>query len=764
MALFQIRSKSMVAVLAVWWMIFPLPPGFVDGGNLYNVGTYGWTDIARNNDGTYFLFEQWAESLTLTVTDALYFTDRVLPQYEVVEVFSLDDWESCSAANGAKISPDADNVVIYNFTSPGWYYFISPTFFNCIDFMRFKVNVPDLSGQISDPGSGHRHGRSEPGTPGTAAPAPTPQFSVPQPPGSADGGLYTVRWLQTVGDDGHIFNYQQWADSLFLTTYDAIDFYYQEPIEQYGAALVGTLTEMNNCDASNSTKLPSIGGGFMEYNVTTTGKFYFISVSEDLCRNWSMKFMVSVYDSKGSVARQIGQPPSQPPTGQLPGHLPQNTIQSPQVDQPARGGIFPQGGQSPLSTQSPGQSPMAGQQGLSHLAKWKNGYNMIWIAAATGTAVVLALIAMAFLFKRRLRKWLEKSSNQEADVSHKITYTHSLRSTPLHTKVEVEAAVDPTEWLSGPHKFSYDELKVATDSFNATLKIGEGGFGAVYKGYLRHSPDTPVAVKRLSQFARQGVREFMAEVNIISQLRHRNLVQLLGWCDENSELMLVYEYMPYGDLEHHIFGGYEGNEAEGFTPLEWGHRYNILCGVATALVYLHEEWEQRVVHRDVKTSNVMLDSKFNARLGDFGLARLSAHSQVPKTTILAGTIGYLAPEFILTGRATDKTDVYAFGIVTLEVVCAKRSFTFNFSLLDWVWDLRKEDKLLDALDATLDVRSACHEDREEMEMALQIGLMCCHPDSRERPSMRQVLNMLVGETPLQEMPRSKPVAYLSYDR
>ncbi|BFI24607.1 hypothetical protein AXG93_154s1820 [Marchantia polymorpha subsp. ruderalis] len=354
------------------------------------------------------------------------------------------------------------------------------------------------------------------------------------------------------------------------------------------------------------------------------------------------------------------------------------------------------------------------------------------VGVVVGIAVVIAALG---LFWRKRTIW------------HKL---RPLNSSTGSKDSDFASVNDLSDLEAGaPHHYAYKDLSAATHSFNSKYVVGEGGFGTVYKGVLKDT-GSPVAIKRLSQYARQGAREFMAEVKIISQLRHRNLVQLLGWCLEKDELILVYEFMPNGDLDDLIYAD------KPKCDLTWKQRYNILCGVATALVYLHEEWEQRVVHRDVKTSNVMLDSALNARLGDFGLARLSAHSQAPQTTLVAGTLGYLAPEFSLSGKATDKTDVYAFGVVALEVTCARRPLAPDLVLVDWVWDLHKNERLLDAVDPKLDVRSS--DDEVQMKAVLQVGLLCAHPDVNARPSMRQVLNVLKGEASIPRVPRSKPVA------
>ena len=242
---------------------------------------------------------------------------------------------------------------------------------------------------------------------------------------------------------------------------------------------------------------------------------------------------------------------------------------------------------------------------------------------------------------------------------------------------------DEFEKGTGPKRFTYHELSRATNSFAEVGKLGEGGFGGVYKGLLSDS-NTEVAVKRVSRGSKQGKKEYISEVKIISRLRHSNLVQLLGWCHEKGELLLVYEFLPNGSLDAHLFGGK--------IMLTWIVRYKIALGLASALLYLHDEWEQCVVHRDIKSNNVMLDSNFNAKLGDFGLARLVDHDLGSQTTVLAGTMGYLAPECVTTGKFSKESDVYSFGVVALEIACGRkpvepRDEPSKVRMLEWVWDL-----------------------------------------------------------------------------
>ncbi|KAK9077254.1 hypothetical protein SSX86_005591 [Deinandra increscens subsp. villosa] len=310
------------------------------------------------------------------------------------------------------------------------------------------------------------------------------------------------------------------------------------------------------------------------------------------------------------------------------------------------------------------------------------------------------------------------------------------------------------EMGSGAKRFSYHELALSTSYFAEKEKLGEGGFGCVYLGFLKDS-STYVAVKRVSKSSKQGVKEYASEVRIISQLRHRNLVQLTGWCHEKGELLLVYEYLENGSLDSHLFKAQK--------LLTWGTRYKIVQGLASALLYLHEGWEQCVLHRDIKSSNVMLDSNFNAKLGDFGLAKLVDHEKGSQTTMLAGTLGYMAPECVVTGRASKESDVFSFGVVALEIACGRKCMEFKaqekqIRLLEWVWELYGTGTLLVAVDSRLGLDF----EEEEMKCLMITGLWCVHPDSELRPSMRQVIQALNFEASWPILPSKMPaVSYLT---
>uniref|UniRef100_A0A7N2MZF2 Protein kinase domain-containing protein n=1 Tax=Quercus lobata TaxID=97700 RepID=A0A7N2MZF2_QUELO len=294
----------------------------------------------------------------------------------------------------------------------------------------------------------------------------------------------------------------------------------------------------------------------------------------------------------------------------------------------------------------------------------------------------------------------------------------------------------------GPRRFPYDELAQATNNFNDKEKLGQGGFGGVYRGFLRDF-NSVVAVKRVSQGSTQGIREYAAEVKIISQLRHKNLVQLIGWCHERSrgQLLLVYDFMPNGSLDFHLY--------KEDTLLVWEVRYKIVQHLASALLYLHEGWDHCVLHRDIKPSNIMLDSNFNAKLGDFGLARLVDHASALRTTDLAGTKGYMDPGCVTTRRASKESDIYSFGIVALELACGRKPVNHEAPedqvvMLEWVWELHGRGVLLDVADQRL----GGHFDEQQMNCLLIVGLWCAHSEYVHRPSIKEAIQVLNFEAPL----------------
>ncbi|XP_019169320.1 PREDICTED: L-type lectin-domain containing receptor kinase IX.1-like [Ipomoea nil] len=359
----------------------------------------------------------------------------------------------------------------------------------------------------------------------------------------------------------------------------------------------------------------------------------------------------------------------------------------------------------------------------------KNKKRGLVIGLSIGVPVLVALLALAIV--TCLKKTRTEIGNNQEIV---------LLGQDMDTEFQMVS--------SGPKKFPYTELESATNNFAEEHKLGEGGFGGVYRGFLR-SLNLDVAVKRVSSGSKQGINEYASEVKIISRLRHRNLVPLHGWCHEKGELLLIYEYMPEGSLDSHLF--------KRKSPLNWELRYRIAQGLASALFYLHEEWEKCVLHRDIKSSNVLLDSSFNAKLGDFGLAWLVDHENAPQKTIAGGTPGYVAPECNFTFKTSKESDVYSFGIVALEIATGKRAIIVNEpegvkTLVEWVWDLYGMGKLLEAVDPKL----YGNFDEQEMEQLMMIGLWCAHPDSTCRPKISQALHCLKFLVQLPTLPPKMP--------
>jgi serine/threonine protein kinase len=311
----------------------------------------------------------------------------------------------------------------------------------------------------------------------------------------------------------------------------------------------------------------------------------------------------------------------------------------------------------------------------------------------------------------------------------------------IFRKIKNADVIEAWELEIGPHRYSYQELKKATKGFKEKELLGQGGFGRVYKGTIPKS-NIQVAVKRVSHESKQGLREFVSEIASIGLLRHRNLVQLLGWCRRRGDLLLVYDFMANGSLDKYLF---EDSE----IVLSWEQRFKIIKDVASGLSFLHEGYEQVVIHRDVKASNVLLDFELNGRLGDFGLARLYEHGANPGTTRVVGTLGYLAPELPRTGKASTSSDVFAFGALLLEVACGRRpiepkALHEELVLVEWVWEKYKEGRMFEVVDPKLNGKF----DENEVMMVLKLGMICSNDVPTIRPSMRQVVRILDREVEL----------------
>nr|XP_029117915.1 probable LRR receptor-like serine/threonine-protein kinase At1g53440 [Elaeis guineensis] len=290
--------------------------------------------------------------------------------------------------------------------------------------------------------------------------------------------------------------------------------------------------------------------------------------------------------------------------------------------------------------------------------------------------------------------------------------------------------------------WSLKQIKDATNNFDPINKLGEGGFGPVYKGVLQDG--SVIAVKQLSSMSKQGNREFINEIGMISALQHPNLVKLYGCCIEGKELLLIYEYMENNNLALALFGSDEYQ-----LKLDWRTRCKVCLGVARGLTYLHEESRLKIVHRDIKGTNILLDKDLNAKISDFGLARLDEEENTHISTRIAGTMGYMAPEYATRGYLTDKADVYSFGVVTLEIVSgmSNRSYKPNNNfvhLLDWALYLQEQGNLLEIVDPRL----GSNYSKEEALQMLNVALICTDPSPFQRPKISNVVNMLEGKMPV----------------
>ncbi|TVU23684.1 hypothetical protein EJB05_26063, partial [Eragrostis curvula] len=374
---------------------------------------------------------------------------------------------------------------------------------------------------------------------------------------------------------------------------------------------------------------------------------------------------------------------------------------------------------------------------------------VVVLSAVLGSAAAIAIstTAVYLYFNSKYRRW-SKEQGKLAKV---------MRGLP-GVPVEIEFA----------------DIKKATKNFHDTMKLGKGGFGAVYRCTLpaaasREGEAMEVAVKKFTQEVEdQRYDDFLAEVSIINRLRHRNIVPLVengtssGWSYNKGVPVLVYEYMTNGSLDQHLFrrGGRDNHDPRDATMWHWGTRYNIVRDIATGLHYVHHEHEPMVLHRDIKTSNIMLDSTFRARLGDFGIASTVAANK-SYVTGLAGTFGYIGPDYAMSGKATRQTDIYAFGVLILEVVTGKKNADVqpdDAHITDWVWRLYRQGMLLQAIDSMLTAGDKPDKDIliDEAERLLLLGLACTNPNPSNRPSMVEVVQIINKLSPMPDVPLERP--------
>ncbi|KAI8566851.1 hypothetical protein RHMOL_Rhmol02G0074200 [Rhododendron molle] len=327
------------------------------------------------------------------------------------------------------------------------------------------------------------------------------------------------------------------------------------------------------------------------------------------------------------------------------------------------------------------------------------------------------------------------------------SHLHGSNNDSLLWKKRLEICIDTAQDLRGldlqTGLFTYRQIKAATNDFDIDNKIGEGGFGSVYKGILLDG--SVIAVKQLSSKSNQGNSEFVNEIGMISGLQHPNVVRLYGCCVERNQLLLVYEYMENNSLARALYGECQLN-------LDWPTRLRICIGIARGLVFLHEESRLKIVHRDIKATNVLLDGNLNPKISDFGLAKLSEDDNTHISTRVAGTIGYMAPEYALWGYLTDKADVYSFGVVALEIVTGRYTMEYRpnenyVCLLDWALVLRQQGCLMELVDPKL----GSDFNKEEAMRMTKVALVCTNLSPALRPTMSAVVSMLEGKLRIEEL-------------
>ncbi|XWS27518.1 hypothetical protein CRYUN_Cryun26dG0121800 [Craigia yunnanensis] len=327
----------------------------------------------------------------------------------------------------------------------------------------------------------------------------------------------------------------------------------------------------------------------------------------------------------------------------------------------------------------------------------------------------------SFLFRRRI----DSSNNKSFEVDEEF----NIQNVKLYT---------------------YKELRIATEDFSPANKIGEGGFGSVYKGRLKNG--TIAAIKVLSAESRQGVREFVTEITVISEIEHENLVKFYGCCIEDNHRILVYNYLENNSLAQTLLGS--GCSSIQFN---WKTRSKICIGIARGLTFLHEEVRPYIVHRDIKASNILLDRDLTPKISDFGLAKLIPANMTHVSTRVAGTIGYLAPEYAIRGQLTRKADIYSFGVLLIEIVGGRCNTNTQLPvgeqyLLERTWDLYERRELVGLVDTLLNGDF----DAEEACRFLKVGLLCTQDTPKLRPSMSSVVKMLTGQKDVDRRMITKP--------
>ncbi|XVF87656.1 hypothetical protein PTKIN_Ptkin18bG0137800 [Pterospermum kingtungense] len=383
----------------------------------------------------------------------------------------------------------------------------------------------------------------------------------------------------------------------------------------------------------------------------------------------------------------------------------------------------------------PSAPPGASLENGEDRSKQWDGSKWMPIAISLSAICGLILICSGGFFLRRRRNFQENIDQNNLEV-HSIELGETLGDDYSNESILGNSRVRSQEFPS----IQLNILQAATKQFCDENKLGQGGFGPVYKGKLAAGKE--IAVKRLSRTSGQGILEFKNEVMLIAKLQHRNLVRLLGCCLDQDEKLLVYEYMPNKSLDVFLFDSSHG------VQLDWQRRLSIINGIARGIMYLHEDSRLRIIHRDLKASNVLLDHDMNPKISDFGMARIFGGNQSEgNTNRVVGTYGYMAPEYAMEGLFSVKSDVFSFGVLLLEIISGKRNSGFHLwehgeSLLTFAWKLWSKGQGMKVIDPLL-VHSCV---ANEVLKCIHIGLLCVEEDPADRPTMSSVILMLGSET------------------
>ncbi|KAK9116155.1 hypothetical protein Sjap_015102 [Stephania japonica] len=367
---------------------------------------------------------------------------------------------------------------------------------------------------------------------------------------------------------------------------------------------------------------------------------------------------------------------------------------------------------------------------------------LITTLPVTFIMLILGIFAF-FLWRKKLKQGGKKETGLDL-----LSFDFSTKTRAVNSELSCknESANGEKKWEAELPFFSFSSISVATDNFSDANKLGQGGFGLVYKGKLLNGQE--VAIKRLSRGSRQGLEELKNEATLIAKLQHRNLVRLLGCCIEDEEKILIYEYMPNKSLDFFIF------DAKNKSILDWEKRVYIIDGIAQGLFYLHQHSRLRIIHRDLKASNILLDNQMNAKISDFGMARIFGGNELQaNTSRVVGTYGYMSPEYVMEGLFSIKSDVFSFGVLLIEILSSKRNTTYDYAdsltLLGHAWNLWNCDKGHELIDPIL-------LDSSSFSKALRyinVGLLCVQEVASDRPTMSDVVTMLSNEVTALPLPK-----------